>query len=440
MKTRRKNKVPLRLSVGIFLIFSIFLCLKNTKKVEAALADHLVINEIHIDGIVGSGGTEDDWVELYNPTENNVSLEGWSIQKTSASGLSLVGEVLHGIVPAKEHFLIVRNGSGTSQSLKEMANLLTNDAFSLANNNIVALVDDLNNIEDFNDSNIVDFVGFGSASYYEGSASAPNPKETKSIVRNPEGEDNNQNSLDFILENNPSPQNSLNNENNNLEGTVLLTINSSSEAVQNISPTSAQIVFSINSSGKVRIDYGEDDNYGNSTSLESVLANTEKRINLDNLNCGTSYHYSIYAENEDNTENDSSDDNIFTTLDCGIEINSLSMEKSLAKANNNYSDGWVWDFNITVWDLSETSLKMKFDAWSGLSALNAGGNMQFSVNEIDWIDILNNDTYPNLGANISLIDNDSNSPGRQVEIKVRMKLPFRTLAGEYNSNYGILTE
>jgi hypothetical protein len=44
----------------------------------------ILINEIQIDSIEGKGGTDDDWVELYNPNDESVSLKGWSIQKFSS--------------------------------------------------------------------------------------------------------------------------------------------------------------------------------------------------------------------------------------------------------------------------------------------------------------------------------------------------------------------
>lgn len=432
--------MPLRSSIGIFLILSLFLGFNQSLPAQAGLADHVVINEVHIDSVSGSGGTEDDWVELYNPTGNDISLEGWSIQKTPASGLGPIGEALHGTISAGGYLLIVRDGDTTAQSLKDMADILANNAFSLASNNIVILVDDLNNIDDFNDPNIVDFVGFGSASYYEGTSSAPNIAETKSIVRIPDGEDTDENSIDFILVDNPTPQNSGGGDNNNLEATVLLTITPNVETVQNIGPTSAQIVFELNANGNALVNYGLDNTYAESTSLEAVSLNTEKAISLSGLVCGTTYHYSIYAENVAGTENDTTSDATFTTLPCGILVDSLNMIKTSAKANNEYIDGWEWEFNITVWDMSETSLKMKFNSWNGLGALDSGANMQFSVDNNNWIDILANDVYPSVGADISGIDNDLASSGRQVQINVRMKLPVGTQAGDYSSSYGILTE
>ncbi len=83
---------------------------------------------------------------------------------------------------------------------------------------------------------------------------------------------------------------------------------------------------------------------------------------------------------------------------------------------------------------------MKFAEWTGGGALAAGNNMQFSVDGSNWIDIVSDDTYSELGADISLIDEDLSSIGRQVSIQVQMKVPIGTLAGFYNSDYGILTE
>ena len=90
--------------------------------------------------------------------------------------------------------------------------------------------------------------------------------------------------------------------------------------------------------------------------------------------------------------------------------------------------------------MGETSLKMKFNQWTGANTLNAGGNMQYSAdNGSSWQDIIANATYPTVGADISGVDNSA-SAGRQVKILVRMKVPVGTAAGYYNSSYGILTE
>jgi len=434
--------MPGFLLLGIFLLAIIAMGGFGTKEVRAVSADHVVVNEVSIDSVVGSGGTDDDWVELYNPTDHAINLTGWSIQKTAGTGSSLVKVPLSGSIPAEGYFLIVRNGAATAASLVAKADVLASNSFSLSQNNIVYLVSTSTNITNSTDLNIVDFVGFGTASYFEGSAAAPIIPEAKSIARIPAGADTNQNSVDFQVQDTPTPTNAAasGSGTNDLGGTVLLTITPDDVPAQNITANSAQIFFQTNAASNALIKYGLSSAYGNSTAPEAVTANTPKTISFSGLTCAADYHYAIYAENSGATENDQTADDVFTTLPCGITVNPIVMTKKKAKADNQYADGWQWEFNITAWNLAETSLKMKFDQWSGAGVLAAAANMQYSVdNGANWVDITANGVYPTIGANISSIDNDA-AAGRQVKILVRMKVPFGTAAGYYSSNYGILTE
>lgn len=527
------NVLRLELFAGVIFCLSAYFSLVGAAL--AAAPNHIVISEIQIDSAVGAGGTADDWVELYNPTGAAIVLDGWSIQKTSGAFTSLARKALTGAIPGGGHFLIVRNDASTSQSLKNAADVLAASSFSLSNDNAVYLVNNNTDITDAADPDIVDFVGFGASTIFEGSGPAVNPAEAGSIVRAADGEDTDNNSADFSPQNNPSPENSSQavvekkilsfgfnglspavagviNENaktisllvpagtdvtflaaafmlsngasaniggiaqvsavtpndftntitytvsasdgttadyavtvtvdngNGVGGTVLLTITKDAEPEQNISSTGADIVFEVNAAGSAVVYYGLDSNYGSTTAAAVLSPNAQTIISLAGLSCNTVYHYSIYAVNTAASDSDTAGDASFTTGPCGIAIDSLSMTKTSARANNKYADGWEWTFNITVWDMNETSLKMKFDQWAGAGALNAGNNMQFSVNSgLSWLDITANNAYPAVGADISGIDNSANN-GRQVEIKIRMKVPVGTYAGDYNSNYGILTE
>ncbi|MCX6796696.1 MAG: hypothetical protein NTW06_04345, partial [Candidatus Falkowbacteria bacterium] len=249
------------------------------------------------------------------------------------------------------------------------------------------------------------------------------------------------NATDFVVQNTPTPQNSQENTNNIINGSVVLTITPDTIPVQNITPFSAQIVFQVNSTSTAKINYGLSSAYGSSTAISAVPANTLSSIALGDLQCNRTYHYSIYAENSGAAGTDQTTDKTFSTIPCNsIILNSLTMPKTAARADNNYLDGWEWQFNITIWNMTETSLKMKFDRWTGTSTLDAANNMQFSVdNGLSWSNITANGVYPVAGVNISGIDN-STDPGRQVKIIVQMKVPVGTLAGTYNSNYGILTQ
>ena len=158
-------------------------------------------------------------------------------------------------------------------------------------------------------------------------APAVNPGEETSIARTTDGEDTDNNSVDFYLLNTPTPKNSQN-QNNNINGTVLLTITPDIDPVQNIIPTGADIVFKVNTSGTAKINYGLTAAYGNSTSDQAVTENITKTISLTGLACATTYHYSIQAANIGATESDNTADAFFTTLPCGITLNTLSMTKT----------------------------------------------------------------------------------------------------------------
>lgn len=441
-KENKKTLISLRLELiaGIIFCFSAYFLFAGNAL--AIAPDHIVINELQADSIVGAGGTEDDWVELYNPTDTPIVLDGWSIQKTTGTFTGLVKKELTGAIPAGGHFLIVRNDTATNQALKDTADILAAGTFSLSDNNVVYLVNNNNNITGSDDPDIVDFVGFGTSTIFEGAGSAINPAETKSIARATDGEDTNNNNADFYLQDTPTPQNStpvLPPNENGIDGTVLLTITKDAVPEQNIGSTNTDIVFEVNTDGNAVIYYGLDSNYGSSTAVVLFLPNSQTIMSLTALSCNTTYHYSIHADTAGN-DNDSTEDASFTTGPCGITLDSLLMTKTSARANDQYVDGWEWTFDITVWNINETYLKMKFNQWIGAGPLEAGNNMQFSVDSgANWLDITANSEYPTNGVDISAIDNSMNN-GRQVEIKVRMKVPVGTYAGDYNSSYGILTE
>lgn len=425
-----------------FVLLATFAPAWLTPPAQAALATHAVINEIHIDSVSGAGGYDDDWVELYNPTDSAVTLDGWSLQKHNATGGSFYNQALSGTIAAGGYLLVVRDGSTTAAALTAAADVLASDSFSLTNDDTVYLVNDGTDVTPGSPgAHVVDYVGYGSTSYHEGAAPAPAIAEATSIARVPAGEDTNDNSADFAVQATPSPQ-SAGDGSSNVSGTVALTLTPASEPAQNIGATTADIVFSVNADASVVVNYGLDAGYGSASASQTVAANTETGVTLEGLACGTVYHYSIEATNSaDAADTDATADATFATLPCGIELDDLTMTKTSAKAKDAYTDGWEWNFAITVWNEAETSLKVKFNAWSGAGILAAAGNMRYSVDGgSTWTNITANGSYPATGIDISAVDTDTVTAGRQVDILVQMKVPTGTAAGEYVSQYGILTE
>ncbi|WP_434995881.1 ExeM/NucH family extracellular endonuclease [Arthrobacter sp. Ld5] len=77
--------------------------------------DGVVINEAYLTG--GSAGTPfiNKFVELYNPTDAPVSLDGWSLQYRSPTGTSTPSATaLRGTIPAKGYFLVQGGSNGAA--------------------------------------------------------------------------------------------------------------------------------------------------------------------------------------------------------------------------------------------------------------------------------------------------------------------------------------
>jgi len=143
----------------------------------------IVINEVQI------SPTEQRFIELYNPNNNDVDLTGFYIQrktKTATSWSSLVSSPnFNGkVIPANGYFLI-------SWEIENSDILL---GITLSENNSLVLKDQ--------EGVILDKLGFGGAQDFE-TQSAPNPPPNQSITRI-NGTDTDNNGVDFIIPNTPT--------------------------------------------------------------------------------------------------------------------------------------------------------------------------------------------------------------------------------------------
>ncbi|MGD0577095.1 MAG: lamin tail domain-containing protein, partial [Candidatus Staskawiczbacteria bacterium] len=174
---------------------------------------NILINEIQIDSVAGTGGTDDDWVELYNPNDSPVSLAGWSIQKSGYSktncsvNTSFYSKQFDSsaVVPANGFYLVV--STKANDSLKALAvppNGMT-IGWSLSDNNTIYLVKNTDKITDYKDADIVEEVGYGTACFSEGDSPAISPPDGGSIERKKLGTDTDNNLADFKISNDPTP-------------------------------------------------------------------------------------------------------------------------------------------------------------------------------------------------------------------------------------------
>ncbi len=164
----------------------------------------ILINEIQIDSIIGTGGTDDDWVELYNPNNVDVDISQWSIQRSPATGaISKKNFESGNKILANGYFLIVR--STAKQELLDLADMKSS-ILQLSPISTVFLVRNQEIIEDGNDLDIVDKVGFSENAFSPETAATITPPEAKSIERKKLGLDTDNNSNDFKISDIPTPK------------------------------------------------------------------------------------------------------------------------------------------------------------------------------------------------------------------------------------------
>ncbi len=194
----------------------------------AEVADHVVISEIQIDSIDGAGGTTDDFIELYNPTDQSIDLaaSSYRLERWTSGGTNDIAVRFGNIsdatypggttIPAGGFYLVVDNDA-TDAGLHNNADALITRTFALSDDYSIGL--GTNPIDGPNDTDTIDFVGWGTNSLYEGPAAAPNPPDAQSLQRkvdassNEDGAhgpawDTNDNSSDFFTQTSPYPQHS----------------------------------------------------------------------------------------------------------------------------------------------------------------------------------------------------------------------------------------
>ena len=206
--------LPKLLSVFAFLIF-LLLLIVSTNSARAIVANHVVVSEVQI---AKTGAATDEFVELYNPSDNDVDISTWKLtRKTSTGTESVLVATLSGTIKAKGFYLLTPQTGYTGLA---SADQLYSEVNSISANNTVILYGD-------NGLLLVDKVGFGTAVDREGTTET-NPSDNTSRERianssstitsmgiggNDEfmgnGEDTDDNASDFILRSTPQPQNSL---------------------------------------------------------------------------------------------------------------------------------------------------------------------------------------------------------------------------------------
>ena len=119
------------------------------------------------------------------------------------------------------------------------------------------------------------------------------------------------------------------------------------------SQTGAAIVFQSTETGTGWIRYGLGTDYGNVSETVTLVAATNKTVDLTGLTCNTLYHYSIYAKDAALNESHNLGDDTFTTSACSSAViptialhtgdAAIVSAYSLTEANTRFASGLRFD-------------------------------------------------------------------------------------------------
>ncbi len=221
-------------------------------------------------------------------------------------------------------------------------------------------------------------------------------------------------------------------------------------AVADTTATLAWTTASATTANKVK--YGTTVSLGSqSTSGSPGNSGTTHSISLSSLTASTLYYYQVCFTNVSET---CTTIDHFTTTAAEPSVNSVTRidaVQTFATANGTFDSGWKWVFNITV-PTTETKLQMKFGSFiNGSSSITPISNVRYYSSQSSdvsgtgsavTIDAIS--TYPATFMTLNS-DLDSNTPGRQVQVSVDMKVPAtdgsgNAPAGAYTTSYGVNTD
>jgi len=171
----------------------------TTRTFQCNIPTHVVISQIYGGGGNSGATFRNDFVELYNPTSASINLSGLSLQYAAAAATSGFNVVpLSGNIPANGFYLVQMTSGGAVGAL-----LPTPDANSAINmavgNGKVALVTGTAPLPVSTcppPATVVDYVGWGTASCFEGTA-ALGHANTTALTRSALCVDSDNNAADF---------------------------------------------------------------------------------------------------------------------------------------------------------------------------------------------------------------------------------------------------
>lgn len=188
-------------------------------KVAGAASAHVVISQVFGGGGNSGAPYSYDFIELYNPTDENVDLNDYAVQYASSAGKFTAITPLTGKVIKAHGFLLIqeKKGANTIAEFPVTADV-TGSIDLAAKSGKVALANTQTAITGISDPAVVDFLGYGSdATEFEGAKTASLSNSTSAQRKSEDGSnsgpgkgaglDTDNNSTDFIVASVLAPRN-----------------------------------------------------------------------------------------------------------------------------------------------------------------------------------------------------------------------------------------
>jgi hypothetical protein len=189
--------------------------------VMAAPQRQTVVSHVVISQVYGGGGNSgapytNDFVELFNPSDAPISVDGWSIQYTSPTGAGNFGANVTNLTSVSiqpgQYYLVQLAAGGTNGVALPPSDVTGSISLSATGGKVI-LANTTSGLP-CNDaascaaylSNIVDLIGYGNATYFETNAASAG-SNTTAVIRKGNGcTDTDNNNLDFSAAT-PNPRN-----------------------------------------------------------------------------------------------------------------------------------------------------------------------------------------------------------------------------------------
>src|SRR5690625_478726 len=178
---------------------------------------NVVINELYARGGSANQPYTNKFVELYNPTDEPVSLEGLSLQYQSATGTGARVTALTGSVPPGGYYLIGGGSNGGTGDALPAPDVSDTGLNLQGSNGTVALIESAEpialpagDVTQAGDERSIDLVGYGTSNTWEGSGTAETSggNSTPQAITRTDGVDTDDNRADFTITATPTPVNS----------------------------------------------------------------------------------------------------------------------------------------------------------------------------------------------------------------------------------------